>query len=109
MKQNKYHYQKLIQTIREGRLVPERNGSYWEEKERKELIALYHEGVGITELALHFSRSESAIFQQLAALELLAPSETRRPREKREALPCCLCGECRCIDCPRKQENGKGE
>lgn len=45
-------------------------GEYWTDEERRQLAANYIGGMGITEMAILFQRSEQAICQQLAVLGL---------------------------------------
>lgn len=62
---------------------------YWKEDERKLFIKMYDEGAGITELALKFRRSESAIMNQVDKLGL-----NPRVRASRKEKLGCLCKEC---------------
>lgn len=73
---------------------------YWKEEERKLFIKMYNEGAGITELALQFGRSESAIMNQVDKLGL-----NPRVRASRKEKLGCLCKECSLYDtCNRKEE-----
>lgn len=79
-----------------------KNQGYWKEDERKRLIQMYNEGAGITELALHFERSESAIMNQVDKLGL-----NPRVRSSRKEKLGCLCKECSLYG--RCQEAGQCE
>lgn len=81
----------LIKAIRENTVVPARNGEYWREDERKLLINLYSDGVGISELALYFQRSENGIIQQLTSLGVMRAPKERKAYCKK---PRCLCYKC---------------
>ena len=64
--------QELLLAIRNGEMHPERSTAYWTPEERAELQRLYRDGQGISEIALLLQRSESAVFQQLLAMGMLA-------------------------------------
>lgn len=73
---------------------------YWSDDDREMLKKKYQDGDGITELALIFRRTETAIFTQLYALGMFARS--RAPRRKE---PDCLCPKCeRYPDCAKCRE-----
>ena len=86
-----YNRKELLKAIRENTVVPARNGEYWKEDERQLLVSMYNDGVGISELALYFQRSENGIIQQLTALGVM-----RAPKERRTycKVPRCLCYKC---------------
>ena len=75
----------------EGRAL-DNDGKYWSEESIIELIQLFHEGKGISEMAYHFLRSESAIYQQLEKMNCFSKIKKRRNRTSSE-------NECRCIHC----------
>lgn len=79
-------------------------GEYWTDEERRQLAANYIGGMGITEMAILFQRSEQAICQQLAVLGLFNNPITQRKSGPRE--PQCLCKNCRadCSKCPLKMD-----
>lgn len=89
---NESEYQKLMQAIREGYLIPERSGEYWSKEEREELAALYQEGTGLSSIAIALQRTEMAIFQQLLALGLMTATGNGRSRGPNK--PHCLCRNC---------------
>lgn len=89
--------QELLLAIRNGEMHPERSTAYWTPEERAELQRLYRDGQGISEIALLLQRSESAVFQQLLAMGMLArqgKSRQRNPRQVKCQCPKCLEWEC---------------
>lgn len=59
-----------INNMRARTVRLDRAGDTWEPKETEALIKKFREGEGITAMALIFNRSESAIMQQIEALDL---------------------------------------
>jgi len=94
--------QNLLTAFRNGNLLPERSGAYWEQEERSELQRLYQEGTGISQIALTLQRSEIAVIQQLAAMQLLTPPNKVRIQKPRSVS--CLCQKCSVPDCPHRFE-----
>ena len=73
---------------------------YWSDDDREMLKKKYQDGDGITELALVFRRTETAIFTQLSALRMF--KESRAPRRKKLD---CLCPKCELYpDCAKCRE-----
>lgn len=86
--------------LRQGDASAGLRKDYWSDDDREMLKKKYQDGDGITELALIFRRTETAIFTQLYALGMFARS--RAPRRKE---PDCLCPKCeRYPDCAKCQE-----
>ncbi len=98
--------QKLLQAYREGQLVPDRAGVYWNKDERRRLRNLYLDGVGVSEIALIFQRTEQAVMQQLFTAGLLKSPNGERITKDKE--PRCLCSNCKrrknCKHCPQTKE-----
>ena len=81
-----------------------RQGEYWTEKERKQLDEYFHDGLGITDIALQLKRAETAIVQQLVNSKAF---ENERPKRLRitESYPC-PCAKCdRRENCPYSLQN----
>ncbi len=101
MKINDNHAE-MLRAYRNVEMVPARNGEYWRDEERDLLAKRYQEGVGISEIALEFQRSESGIFQQLSYLNIIRTPNERRPYCRKAR---CLCIKCDLRDdCPFKEE-----
>lgn len=79
----------------------DREGDYWTDEEREKLVQKFREGKGITAMALELQRTESAIIQQIEALDLFG----RKKKASTPKQPCCLCSNCK-LDpalCPRQE------
>ncbi len=96
----------LLQQLRQGKVQPECAGNYWSKEEREELVRYYHEGVGISEMALLFNRGEMAIYQQMIGMNLPSNPETARVRGKKKKTQRCQdCGaELVCLACEEREE-----
>lgn len=74
----------------------------WPDAQRELLEEMFHAGIGITEMALHFHRTEIAIINQLYTLGLF--HRVYEPREREEKCKCPKCAyyeECQKNGCPR--------
>jgi len=78
---------KAIINLREN--TADKNKDYWLPEEREELVYMFQAGYGISEMALHFGRSEIAIMNQLNLMNLY-PS-VYKPHKKE---PKCKCPKC---------------
>ena len=67
----------------------ERHREYWSESERDQLREMFANGIGITEMALTFRRSEMAVVNQLNTLGLF--KKCRAPKRTKKE---CLCPQC---------------
>ena len=85
--------QQRLQKLRNRMIRPEREGEYWTDNEMATLICKFHEGCGISEIAVALHRSEPAIMQEIEKLDLYGRKEN--PRHQRVARQLnCLCGRC---------------
>lgn len=74
----------------------------WPEDERAMLEEMYHDGVGITEMAVHFHRTEIAIFNQLYTMGLFQRVyESRERAEKCKCPKCAYYAQCHKDGCPQ--------
>ena len=93
-------YTESVKNMRTRTVRLDREGDFWTEDERETLIQKFREGEGITAMALEFQRTESAIIQQIEALDLFG----RKKKHPAQKPPCCLCANCK-LDpalCPRQ-------
>ena len=103
---------KRIRSLREGTTRLEHEGDYWTNHEKEDLIRDFNSGVGITEMADKFRRSEPAVMQQIEKLDLYHRKDNpRRRRHGRRGR--CLCGTCRldgasCVRCSACKEGQEG-
>ena len=75
----------------------DREGDYWTEEERENLIQMYKDAVDITAIALYLRRSERAVVQQLQSMNAFPPTRTRVTKKKDDRCPGidgCLCPTC---------------
>ena len=73
---------------------------YWSDDDREMLKKKFQEGDGITEIALAFKRTETAIVTQLNAMCMF-----KRSRASRQKEPECLCPKCESYpDCAKCRE-----
>ena len=91
----------VLIALREGRIASERSGEYWTDAEKDELIRLFQDGDGISQIAMNLQRSENAIVQQLMVLGVMIPTGTSRTRSSRERK--CHCPQCKKWECPYYQ------
>ena len=84
---------KRIRSLREGTVKLEHEGDYWSNQEKETLIRNFNNGVGITEMADQFRRSEPAIMQQIEKMDLYHRKDN--PKRRRSIGKCrCLCDRC---------------
>lgn len=79
----------------------DREGDYWTDEEKEMLVQKFNEGEGITAMALQLQRTESAVIQQIEALDLFG----RKKKSSIPKRPCCLCDKCK-LDpalCPHRE------
>lgn len=92
--------QEALIARRTGKDVPEHAGDYWSKEEIETIKNLYHDGVGISEMAITLGRTESAVFQQIDRLHLQPEPGYIRKRKRKKETAICLCLECNVLSCP---------
>lgn len=96
------HTKEQIIALRNRTARPERENAYWSSGECEFLRTMYHDGTGITDIAILLQRSETAIMKQILKLDL--PDRQAYPiRRKKNPKYYCLCERCRLPEgeCPR--------
>lgn len=83
-------YTESVKNMRNRTVRLDRVGDYWTAEEKEALIQKFNEGEGITAMALQLQRTESAVIQQIEALDLFGRKK-KNPAPKR---PRCLCSNC---------------
>lgn len=68
MSENSTDNSTVIMALRNGEIPL--NKGYWTEKEKEELTSMFHRGIGVSEMALYFRRSEEAVANQIRVLGL---------------------------------------
>ena len=104
----KNEYTESVKNMRNRTVRLDREGDYWTAEERESLAQKFHEGVGITAMALELQRTESAVIQQIEAMDLFG----RKKKNPMPKQPCCLCANCKLYPaacphqgrCPKLQE-----
>jgi hypothetical protein len=90
-----------VKNMRNRTVRLDREGDYWTAEERESLAQKFHDGVGITAIALELQRTESAVIQQIEAMDLFGrKKKTSSPKQPR-----CLCSSCE-LDpalCPHRE------
>lgn len=86
----------------------DREGDYWTDSEKEQLVNLFYEGEGITAMALELQRTEPAICQQIEKLDLYGRKEAPIRRKSEPKSPVCLCAVCNldpslCPNCEARQ------
>lgn len=101
-------YTESVKNMRNRTVRLDREGDYWTADEKETLVRKFNEGEGITAMALELQRTESAVIQQIEAMDLFG----RKKKHSVSRQPCCLCANCK-LDpalcprqgqCPKRQE-----
>lgn len=67
---NQEEFMETVRNIRNSSVRLERQGEYWSDEGREKLNKMFPDGTGITEMAVIFQRTESAIMQQIEQQDL---------------------------------------
>ena len=81
-----------------------REGDYWTEEEKEQLVKLFREGEGITAIAIRLQRTEPAIMQQIEKMDLFRRKEAPVRRKSTSKSPACLWDNCQLdpASCPHR-------
>lgn len=80
----------------------EKDGLMWSDEDKRDLAELFHNGVGLTKIALQMKRSEPAVVQQLVKDKFFQNETKSRTRTKRERG--CLCPNCANYECCKQKQ-----
>lgn len=72
----------------------DREGDYWSEDEKNQLITMFNQGMGITEISITLQRTEPAIIQMIEKLDLYNRKGNQQRRKPQPKDPVCLCNAC---------------
>lgn len=109
---NQEEFKETVRNIRNSSVRLECRGEYWSKEDKEKLDKMFHDGTGITEMAVIFRRTESAIMQQIEQQDLYCRKQNPS-RQRNTASPSqCLCNDCKAdpavcplgCDCPHRQE-----
>lgn len=87
----KQELEEKILLYRTGTIRPKRENQFWTKEETVLLRNMFNNGVGISELAITFERSESAISQRLEFLKLCEYSKSHKHLPKEYKKHHCFC------------------
>ena len=62
---HEYEIYEAVTSMRNHTARMDREGDYWTEEEKEQLVKLFREGKGITAIAIRLQRTEPAIMQQI--------------------------------------------
>ena len=62
---HEYEIYEAVTSMRNRTVRMDREGDYWTEEEKEQLVKLFREGEGITAIAIRLQRTEPAIMQQI--------------------------------------------
>lgn len=101
-------YTESVKIMRNRTVRLDREGDYWTADEKETLVRKFNEGEGITTMALELQRTESAVIQQIEAMDLFG----RKRKRSTTRQPYCLCASCKLEPaacphqrrCPKLQE-----
>ena len=89
-----------LQLLRTGKKAPRNGNDYWSEADEKTLITLFHQAVGISEIAVRLGRTELSVVQRLNLRgEFFQQCRPRSPNKSKCVETCCKCPTCPCTDC----------
>ncbi len=83
-----------IKNMRNRTVRLEREGDYWKDDEKDQLISLFYDGIGLSEIAVILQRTEPAIIQQAEKLDLYQRKAAPVRRKNQAKEPQCLCSSC---------------
>ena len=88
------NYAEAVKGLRHRTNKFEREGAYWTKEDKSSLARMFHEGVGVTTMAIYLQRTEPAVFQQIEKQDLYG----RKDYPQRQQTPYSVC-RCRCTKC----------
>lgn len=100
---HEYEIYEAVTSMRNHTARMDREGDYWTEEEKEQLVKLFREGKGITAIAIRLQRTEPAIMQQIEKMDLYRRKESPARRKSTPRPPACLYDNCQLdpASCPR--------
>jgi len=92
---HEYEVYEAVKSMRNRTVRMDREGDYWTEEEKEQLLKLFREGEGITAIAIKLQRTEPAIMQQIEKMDLYRRKEAPIRRKSDLKSPACLCDNCK--------------
>lgn len=101
---HEYEIYEAVTSMRNRTVRMDREGDYWTEEEKEQLVKLFREGEGITAIAIRLQRTEPAIMQQIEKMDLYRRKESPARRKSTPKPPACLCDNCQLdpASCPNR-------
>ena len=82
-------YTESVKNMRNRTVRLDREGDYWTADEKETLVRKFNEGEGITAMALELQRTESAVIQQIEAMDLFGRKKKHSaPRQRPQKILC---------------------
>ena len=111
---HEYEIYEAVTSMRNRTVRMDREGDYWTEEEKEQLVKLFREGEGITAIAIRLQRTEPAIMQQIQKIDLYRRKEALVRRKSDPKPPACLWHTCQldsasCHRCGACQQLEEGE
>ena len=88
------NYTESVKSMRNRTKCLEHEGDYWTDQERESLIKKFHEGMGITQIAITLQRTEPAVIQKIEKLDLYDRKGNPARAKNRCKQTKCSCKEC---------------
>lgn len=89
-----------LQQLRAGDKLPKKRNGYWSEEDKKKLVKMFNDAVGISQIAIRLERTEVAVMSQLVMMGLFTPQCQPRAKKLSARKKKCQCPECECNSCP---------
>lgn len=91
---NEYELTEGVVSMRNRTVRMDREGDYWTDAEKEQLVKLFYMGEGITAIAMRLQRTEPAIMQQIEKMDLYHRKDSPVRRRNTQKPPVCLCSNC---------------
>ena len=92
-----------VKNMRNRTVRLDREGDYWTDQEKEQLVRMFRDGEGITTMAICLQRTEPAVMQQIEKMDLYQRKTNPSKRKLTAKPPTCLCAACQLDStfCPR--------
>lgn len=86
--------QDSVRNMRRRTVRLDREGDYWTDYEKQQLVSMFDNGDGITAMALQLQRTEPATVQMIEKLDLYNRKSQPSRRKSAPKPAVCLCDRC---------------
>ena len=87
-------FNQVVINMRNHTVRLDREGDYWTEDEKAQLVERFNRGEGITQISIALQRTEPAIIQQIEKMDLYNRKGNQQRRKPQPKDPVCLCDTC---------------